>query len=349
MQSEITEYIPPQRPAKIFNLTPAEDQVSLVAIQARLYCLRDRNLSYGARCLFAFLLDQSLNPYTHLGKGVVSVSATKISENLGCYENTIFKWIGQLELGRHIWKDKQFMPNFWAMNRYHITAFDPPDAPSQLPTRDGMWGNGVRRPEAPKGTFSPPPLSKTTRQNADELLQPVGNHGPGNSKTTADASPKPRRGAVEKPLLTAVEKPRRGAVEKPRLAAVEKPRPTAGENHAPGIAETTDIRESQAEGETQKVPLSCLTAERVSGLAASRKRNTGERDWLERLGRIVGPKELANWGGRWRNRYREDSDKAGRVLAELTNMQREGLIHTNPGACADHLWKQFASRKAVGK
>jgi hypothetical protein len=59
-----------------------------------------------------------------------------------------------------------------------------------------------------------------------------------------------------------------------------------------------------------------------------------------------GPKgsenEIANWGGWWRNRYREDKGKARRVLAEIRGMVREGRIRRNPGAAANDLWKRFA-------
>jgi hypothetical protein len=343
MQSEISEYIPTDHKKKIFNLTPATDEISLVAIQARLHCLRDHRLSYGARCLFCFLLDQSLNPYVNLGKGIVSVSATRIAETLGCYENTIFRWIEQLEAGRHIWKDKQFMPNFWAMNRYHITALDAPDSPTQLPTRDGMWGNGVRRPEAPKRDDFNPPLSKTTAQISGDFLQPVGNELPGNSETTADASQKPRRGAVEKPRLAAVEKPRLAAVEKPRLAAVEKARATAGKNHAPRTAETTDIRETQLTCENQ-------VSQSQSTSKTLKRGGDREKQFLERTCVLIGRKNFERFGGQWTARFREDPDKAERVLADAVATKREGGVHSNPGGFMNSLWtSNFGAAKAVGK
>jgi len=52
--------------------------------------------------------------------------------------------------------------------------------------------------------------------------------------------------------------------------------------------------------------------------------------------------ELTNWGGWWRLRFREDPDKARRVLAEVGSMIRENRIHTNAGACAKDLWGRFA-------
>ena len=51
--------------------------------------------------------------------------------------------------------------------------------------------------------------------------------------------------------------------------------------------------------------------------------------------------ELENWGGWWRNRYRENSAKARKVLAELAGMIREGRIRTNPGAAAKDLWQRL--------
>jgi len=60
------------------------------------------------------------------------------------------------------------------------------------------------------------------------------------------------------------------------------------------------------------------------------------------FGPNVSENELANWGGWWRNRYREDKGKARRVLAEIRGMVREGRIRRNPGAAANDLWKRFA-------
>ena len=51
--------------------------------------------------------------------------------------------------------------------------------------------------------------------------------------------------------------------------------------------------------------------------------------------------ELANWGGWWRNRFRENPDKARRVLAEIRCMIRERAVHGNPGAAAVDLWNRL--------
>jgi len=51
--------------------------------------------------------------------------------------------------------------------------------------------------------------------------------------------------------------------------------------------------------------------------------------------------ELENWGGWWRNRYRENPQKARRVLAELLSMVRERRIRKNAGAAGADLWKRL--------
>jgi hypothetical protein len=48
--------------------------------------------------------------------------------------------------------------------------------------------------------------------------------------------------------------------------------------------------------------------------------------------------EIENWGGWWRNRYRESPQKAGKVLAEVRVLVREGRITRSPGAAAMDLW-----------
>jgi len=76
----------------------------------------------------------------------------------------------------------------------------------------------------------------------------------------------------------------------------------------------------------------------------------GETEYMAQVGELfdlLGPKararELTNWGGWWRNRFREAPSKATRVLAEVRGMLREGRIRRSPGAAALDLWKRFPS------
>ena len=51
--------------------------------------------------------------------------------------------------------------------------------------------------------------------------------------------------------------------------------------------------------------------------------------------------ELDNWGGWWRNRYRENRRKAQAVLADVRSLVREHRITRSPGKAAVDLWKRL--------
>ncbi len=51
--------------------------------------------------------------------------------------------------------------------------------------------------------------------------------------------------------------------------------------------------------------------------------------------------ELTNWGGWWRNRFRENPDKARRILADVHNQVKEANITKTPGAAAIDLWNRL--------
>ncbi len=59
---------------------------------------------------------------------------------------------------------------------------------------------------------------------------------------------------------------------------------------------------------------------------------------LERFDAKTVTREIEGWGGWWRNRFRENADKARRVLAEVASMVAERRIHTGPGQTAYDLW-----------
>ncbi len=51
--------------------------------------------------------------------------------------------------------------------------------------------------------------------------------------------------------------------------------------------------------------------------------------------------ELDNWGGWWRNRFRENPDKARRILADIHAQVKESNIAKCPGAAAVDLWNRL--------
>jgi hypothetical protein len=62
---------------------------------------------------------------------------------------------------------------------------------------------------------------------------------------------------------------------------------------------------------------------------------------LHRFSPAKATAELRNWGGWWRNRFRENPDKARRVLADVGSMVREHRIRRNPGAAGLDLWNRL--------
>ena len=92
-----------------------------------------------------------------------------------------------------------------------------------------------------------------------------------------------------------------------------------------------------------------FNAERLTLSVSTRKAGAGpEKEFLAEVSEAFGkssPKiaqtELVNWGGWWRNRFREDPAKARRVLAETNSMIKEHRILENPGAAAADLWKRL--------
>ena len=76
--------------------------------------------------------------------------------------------------------------------------------------------------------------------------------------------------------------------------------------------------------------------------SATRKpgRKPGERAALEKLGALIGPSNMTNYGGLWRIRYREDPGKFERVVVDLASSIADGVVEA-PGGYADDLWKRF--------
>ena len=97
------------------------------------------------------------------------------------------------------------------------------------------------------------------------------------------------------------------------------------------------------------VPKAVSNAERLTRSVLPRKGSASdEKDFMEGVKETMqafsakfAGSELENWGGWWRNRFREKPDKARRVLAEIKSMVKEHRIQTNPGKAATDLWSRF--------
>jgi hypothetical protein len=351
MNSNRTEYLPTQgeqtpgqqRPGKVFNLVPAEDSRTRIIIEARTSALEDGELHHGARNLFCRLLDLSLSWYTNRADGVVCISVTKLSEMLKCSARSIYNWNKQLVARRHLWVTEQRMPNMWPVNTYHIAALDSPDEPHQMPTKDGLWGNGVRRNKPLPGEGARGiPLNSLHASNQPN--SPVLPENAGESCTEQHASAANFAAGSGKVCHGEPQKTARGSRKVCGGESQNVQRGAAKKSTRPPN-ETAVNRETVEEDNSPKSSLSVkLSAELSSPLC----RKGGESEFLIQVSRVMlcwsrpkAEQEMHEWGGWWRNRFREDSDKAHRVLADIHSQIREKKITQDPGKAAHRLWKEF--------
>ena len=120
---------------------------------------------------------------------------------------------------------------------------------------------------------------------------------------------------------------------------------------APSTARpSTDVTDVTDATDDKPVPSKALlNAERSTRSAGSLKQaSRSEREFFDHLTQCLelwkkgsAARELANWGGWWRNRHREDADKARRVLAEVLSLVREKRVTLSPGAAAVDLWQRL--------
>jgi hypothetical protein len=129
-----------------------------------------------------------------------------------------------------------------------------------------------------------------------------------------------------------------GSLAKPKLS------------HSSAIAELKRVRvrvRVKGRGEERSGYRAIKKAERLTFSPSARQASapSPEQEYLADVAAVMAlaspiaaEKELDNWGGWWRNRYRENPDKSRRVLAEVRSMIRERRVTTNPGAAAVDLW-----------
>lgn len=157
-------------------------------------------------------------------------------------------------------------------------------------------------------------------------------------------------------IRTAAEKARAAAVERARIGAdarwhddgPDTPMREASSKHPARMLPPCrlDGQESRQEGTDRALNAS----ERLPRTVLARKGESPQKE-KQFLGDVreafsassgdTAAKELRDWGGWWRNRYRENPGKAGRVLADIRSLIREGKILSNPGAAAVDLWSRL--------
>ena len=347
--------------SKCFDIVPAKDRDTEIILGARMAVLTNRNLTDGARALFTLLLDLALDPRSwHRRRGQVCISNTQLRERLFRSARAIYGWTKELEEERCIWVSKLGRPNMQPMNVFHITDLVPRQDRGPELAGDGMYGNGYRQPhmQIPKGARG----GTCTKRHYlfDQYGKPLSAQVPANEAPTRKTCGWPPQNLRGTPAQNDICPPQNLRGTPAKLAGATRTKrhmPPAQNDTTPPQKPAVSIESQVPDQEVQETPLSCLTAEgsvqetpiqQFSGSPAL-KRKGGENGFLEEMARVLArfnPKqaeeEMVNWGGRWRNRYREDANKAWRVMAELTAMIKENRITRNAGACADDLWRRFA-------
>jgi len=183
-----SQYIPDQDERK-----PESDDIGVAIKGARTRALENETLSDGARVLFCYLLDKAVSGNTYLRFGSVLISTTKLCEKLKRCARAIYGYKRELVDERFIWISNQPMPNFWPMHIHHITDLDKPDHDGQMPTRDGLWGNGTRR-QLPVvvGNGARQPGQKTLPLRSTECHRSEGGVTDPNSSVLAQNAPEGR-------------------------------------------------------------------------------------------------------------------------------------------------------------
>lgn len=353
MRNEIAEYAPQANEGlgqsnhkeKTFELVRSKDPTDHLIIRAREDAVTDPELTDGARNLFTFLLDLANNPYVNGGrKGQITISNTQLRARLKRSSRAIYGWTKELVEQRHIWVTKFPRPNMHPMNVFHITAQQPKrEICLELPG-DGLWGNGYRRPDQvmPLGARG----GTCTKRHylldafgAPLYAQTLENRAP--TRTGYTSPPQNLRG-VPAQNDTCPPQNLRGDTAKLAGATRTKQHLAPAQNDTTPPQKPALLRESQIEKESTLE--TSLSVQRGHAF-----KKGGENGYLLHVLEVLSARspreaklELTNSGAWWRLKYREDADKAYRVLAEIKRMITESVPFTNnPGACAVDLWSRF--------
>jgi hypothetical protein len=132
-------------------------------------------------------------------------------------------------------------------------------------------------------------------------------------------------------------------------ASRNAPRTAVGnaERRAIGCRPTSPI--NSKEKDIEKEIDNTLNAEHLMLSVSPRvKESPAERDFLRDVNAMYeawkagsSRVELANWGGWWRNRYREAPVKARKVLADIRSMVTERAVRLGPGQASMDLWARL--------
>jgi hypothetical protein len=331
---------------KKFRIEKAQDKDTQTILRARQQALEDPELTNGASKLFAYLLDLSLNPNVNIGRrGQIGISTQQLSQRLHASRRAVYGWVRQLIAQRYVWLSKLARPNTNALNVYHIAALQPLRELRLELGGEPLWGNGHRRPvqAMPKGARGG--LGKNGHVLVDRFGHPLFSQPAQYQPSDPQKLPVPPAkfaGAMSTNCAGLPQNLREPGAEIAH-ASRKKEHVAPAKIAGPPAQKAAPLRESQ-DGDQRPLENS-LNVQRVNAF-----KKGGEDGFLIEAARVLAgfdrtwaKMEMENSGAWWRMKFRQDPDKAARVLAEIHRMIKEGVAFTeNPGAAAVDLWKRFA-------
>lgn len=337
---------------KKFNLQPAEDPEKQIVYETRNQCHHDKELSYGARFYFAYLLDRALDNRTWAFRGAVLISVRRLRRLIGCSLRVVYSWNKQLVARRYIWISKSSISsNMDPFNVYHISAIHPPRAAAQKLSHDGMWGTDG--PRVYKKPFAGPGArarNKSEESHAENAPVALAENGHISNVLPVSASDRCTNGSVSHAEnATGSRNGCDGESQNLRRGAVENATGSRKDCISPSqkraLITHTVVGNSSVKSTSKTIS---------KGL---KRFEDGEREFLEKMIRLAvtndGEKsamqQAKSFGRQWRARFREDPEKAERCYLDTLETSKNGEITGNVGKCWNNRWGQFATRKEVAK
>lgn len=223
---------------------------------------------------------------------------------------------------------------------------------SQMPTRDGFWGNGARRQLPEKiGMGAREPGQKALGLRGTKVHRKE--FDPDSSNLPENATESGTKGTCPPHESAAASgtKVQRGAAQNDTGEPHEMTPGSRTKVQRPAAQKGTGQRHKGDHIRQSKVlVLSVLNSDHNVIRANALAKGSGEPEFFAYVAKVMAkhsPKfaeeELTGSGGWWRTKCRQDKAKAIRVLDEIARMIKEReTFSKNPGATAVDLWGRFA-------
>jgi hypothetical protein len=329
-----------------------------IAPRLRAAVRRTKNLSEGAKVLFDELTDLSFLNSVSPQRGVIEMSKKLLAWELHVSDRTVTRWTRELEAARFIWTRTIWKGGF-ENTLWHIRGMANPQ--TELFDRpDPRWGTPrgrrARRPErdgagrfmkAPNGQICPLDAFTVKPAEKPDLSPAYGQECPRPGDTSVPGQGtkmSPAKGQIC-PLPTD-KNVREPGTPVSAVRGQNCPQPT--DSRVPG--QGTGLSESKETGAIKDREPGVPKAINRLGNRSGEGEGTGENEFMLLCRDVFGAKEMTKGGpkgegngGLWRTLFRQNPDKAWRVIRDVkaTKIDRPTEIRKSAAAFAMDLWKRF--------